>query len=49
MALLNMLVLLTVLSLTEAQLAGINMAVLSVGAAVAAWRDPSVPFGPRAE
>lgn len=36
---------LTVLSLSEDQLAAIYVAVNAVAVAVAAWFDPAVPFG----
>lgn len=45
MGALNALVLLDVVSLSEGQLSGLNTAMLAVGAAVAAWLDPRVPFG----
>lgn len=43
------LVLLGVIALSGEQLAGVVVAVEMVLAAVAAWRNPSIPFGPSGE
>lgn len=47
-AVLNTLVLLSVLSLTADQIAGINVAVVLVGGAIHSWFNPAVPFGSNA-
>lgn len=43
------LVLLGVIALSGEQLAGVVVAVEMVLAAVAAWRNPNIPFGPSEE
>jgi len=44
MSVVNLLVLLSVLSLDDMQLAGLNTAVLAVLAAVGSWFDNNVPW-----
>lgn len=44
---LDALVLLDVVELSGEQIAGISGAILAVGAAIGAFLDPRIPFGPR--
>ena len=45
-AVLNALVLLSVISLSADQISGISLAIVAVGGAVHGWFNPAIPFGP---
>jgi hypothetical protein len=44
-AVVNALVLFDVLSWTDAQIAGVNLAVVALGTLVHAWFNPKIPLG----
>jgi len=44
-AVLNVLVLLSVVTLSVDQIAGINVAVVAIGTLIHTWANPAIPFG----